>query len=102
MIDEDPKSPLTWAEVVAASQGHEQKTAATPARSPFPGSAAGELRPGDLIDHEKLGRATVYKIQGSCLHLVSKSGKNLRLSRDAIRLEPVGIEDGQRLFRATT
>lgn len=92
----------TWADVVAASAAREEAPASEPAAPSAPEDDV-QVAPGDLIDHPRFQRCTVYRVErdSEFVQVALKSGRVVRLSLDILQLTQVGVEGGQRVFQAT-
>lgn len=87
-----PDSPVHWNMVKEAS--HKNQTVEAAMEDPVP---------GDLLEHATFGRCTVVGIDDDQDHLTVrvKSGRTVELSLVFLRLELIGTEGAQRVFRAS-
>lgn len=60
-----------------------------------------EMKPGDILDHPKLGRCRVMKVaEGDFVHVRLPRGKIRKLSLDIVDVEYSGEENGRNVFKA--
>ncbi|MGM0557826.1 MAG: PPC domain-containing DNA-binding protein [Myxococcota bacterium] len=59
------------------------------------------IEPGDILDHPKLGRCRVMKVEdGEYAHVRLPRGKIRKLSLEIVDVELEGEEDGRKIFKA--
>ncbi len=85
-----------WADVAAAS-------AQKPPAIENPPEDESLVTVGDVIEHAKLGRGEVQRLEGSgeFLHVRLSSGRLVRLSLDVLKLTLTGRDGKKRVFSAT-
>jgi hypothetical protein len=102
---------MSWKDAVAES---EEPSKAAPSSKKKKGEAKsasdiyGDLsfdddlmEPGDILDHPKLGRCRVMKVEdGEYAHVRLPRGKIRKLSLEIVDVELEGEEDGRKIFKA--
>ena len=59
------------------------------------------MEPGDILEHPKLGRCRVMKVEdGEYAHVRLPRGKIRKLSLEIVEVELEGEEDGRNVFKA--
>ena len=100
--DSPPASTMSWGEAISAAQA--------PARAASPSAAEiyghiddddlPEISPGDHLDHPKLGRCRVMKVEDDeYAHIRLPSGKISKLALDLFDISHAGQEQGRNLFK---
>lgn len=115
---EEEGPQMSWAEAVAETERTEKQREARKLESPRAGGRAGRrekdhdpfaaidldepwLSGGDILDHPKLGRCQVLKLEGdSFAHIRLPRGRIRKLALEVFDIEYKGAEGGKNVFQA--
>lgn len=103
---------MSWKDAVAESEEPDESSKRKPTPKKGDEKSAADIygdlifdddlmEPGDILEHPKLGRCRVMKVEdGEYAHVRLPRGKIRKLSLEIVDVELVGEEDGRNIFKA--
>lgn len=103
-----PKASMSWSQVGEVTEQPEPKTVRQAPTMPTADEIYGDweddfpdIKPGDLLDHPKLGRCRVIKVENDEFAFIRlpRGGKTSKLVLDLFDIEFSGEEQGRSIFK---